>query len=198
MPRVPKDTDSRTRILDAALDLFHGQGVAATGLDQILAASGTGKSQFYHWFASKEDLVLEVMRHHRALVASGTVPVKRDLRTWQDLADWFAFFVGVLESGGCARSCPIGTMAVEYTEEQERLREEAADIFRASREPLVAFFRAQLKAGKLRRGVEPQALADFCYTVMQGGLLVGKIERDATAFRNAVRQVLTHIESLRT
>lgn len=193
-PRI----DSRTRILDAALDLFHQQGVAATGLDQILAVSGTGKGQFYHWFGSKDDLVLEVMRHHRARVASGTVPVPRDLQTWKDLEGWFAFFVAALEGGGCTRSCPIGTMAVEFGDDQAALRDEAGEIFRGAREPLVQLFRTLQKAGKLRRGVDAQALADFCYTVMQGGLLVGKIERSSTPFRNAVRQVLAHLETLRS
>ncbi len=197
MPRSSPGPDSRTRILDAALDLFHAKGVAATGLDEILAASGTGKSQFYHWFASKDELVLEAMRLHRQRVATGVIPLKRDLQTWQDLEEWFAFFVGALEASGCSRSCPIGTMAVEFTEPQTALRDEACDLFRAAREPLVRLFRRLQQAGKLRRGANPQALADYCYTVMQGGLLVGKIERSAAPFRHAVQQVLAHLKSLR-
>jgi hypothetical protein len=45
--RSAKGEKTRLRILEAARDLFHGQGVAATSPDQVIEASGTGKGQFY-------------------------------------------------------------------------------------------------------------------------------------------------------
>ncbi|MBL8751430.1 MAG: TetR/AcrR family transcriptional regulator [Planctomycetes bacterium] len=196
MPKAPR-ADTRTRILDAALDLFHAQGVAATGLDQILTASGAGKGQLYHFFADKDELVLEAMRHHRSQLASGAIPLKRDLRTWKDLEEWFAFFLGAQRSMQCARSCPIGTIAGELTAKEGPLRDEARAIFDEAREPLRHLFAALRDAGKLRASVDPRELADFCYVVMQGGMLVGKVERSPLPFENAVRQALQHVRSLR-
>jgi AcrR family transcriptional regulator len=43
-------TSTKDRILAVALDLFHENGINATSVDDILEASGTGKSQFYYYF----------------------------------------------------------------------------------------------------------------------------------------------------
>jgi len=45
----------------AAADLMLLGGVAETSLDAVLAATGTSKSQLYHYFADKDDLVLAVI-----------------------------------------------------------------------------------------------------------------------------------------
>jgi len=59
-------------VLDAARDLFHRRGVTATGLGEVIAASGTGKGQIYHYFADKPDLVLAVRCPLGALVVELT------------------------------------------------------------------------------------------------------------------------------
>ena len=62
--RSAKGAETRLRIIRAAADLFHKQGVRATSPDQILEASGTGKGQFYHYFKNKEGLIHEVLQSH--------------------------------------------------------------------------------------------------------------------------------------
>jgi len=51
---------TRARIVESASELMLARGVAATTLDEVMAASGTGKSQFYQHFSNKTDLVREV------------------------------------------------------------------------------------------------------------------------------------------
>ena len=63
--RPSRGAGTRFRIIHAAADLFHRQGVVATSPDQVIAASETGKGQFYHYFGSKEGLVHEVLRFIR-------------------------------------------------------------------------------------------------------------------------------------
>jgi AcrR family transcriptional regulator len=48
---------ARTRILEAAYDLFSHNGVHAVGIDRIIAEAPVAKATLYHHFASKEDLV---------------------------------------------------------------------------------------------------------------------------------------------
>lgn len=54
---VPTRT-ARDRILLAADELFYREGIRATGVDKLIAASGVAKLTFYRHFASKNDLVL--------------------------------------------------------------------------------------------------------------------------------------------
>jgi len=49
----PRGARTKRRIMETAFDLFHIKGVAGTSPDEIIAASGTGKGQFYYYFANK-------------------------------------------------------------------------------------------------------------------------------------------------
>jgi AcrR family transcriptional regulator len=48
----------RAEITLAAMRLFQEQGFDATTVDQIAAAAGISRRSFFHYFATKEDLVL--------------------------------------------------------------------------------------------------------------------------------------------
>jgi AcrR family transcriptional regulator len=51
---------ARTRVLDAALDLFATQGVSGTSLQMIADAVGITKAAVYHQFRTKEQIVIAV------------------------------------------------------------------------------------------------------------------------------------------
>jgi AcrR family transcriptional regulator len=51
-------TGARTRILDAAYDLFSRRGVRGVGIDAVIAKSGVSRMTMYRHFPSKEALVL--------------------------------------------------------------------------------------------------------------------------------------------
>jgi AcrR family transcriptional regulator len=55
---------TREKLILAAHDLFYQEGFHTVGLDRILAEVGITKTTFYHHFSSKDDLVLEALRHH--------------------------------------------------------------------------------------------------------------------------------------
>lgn len=48
---------ARERLLGAAARLFYANGVAATGIDAIIAEAGVAKMSLYNNFASKDELV---------------------------------------------------------------------------------------------------------------------------------------------
>lgn len=52
----------RERILEAALDLFAVNGVAATSLQAIADRLGITKAAIYHHFPAKDQIVVEVLR----------------------------------------------------------------------------------------------------------------------------------------
>ena len=54
----------RERVLDAAQELFHAQGVDAVGVDTISERSGVSKSTLYRHFPSKAELVAAYLQRH--------------------------------------------------------------------------------------------------------------------------------------
>lgn len=62
IPQMPGRHDARQRVLDAATVLFARDGINITGVDQIAATAGVGKMSLYRHFASKDALIVEVLR----------------------------------------------------------------------------------------------------------------------------------------
>jgi AcrR family transcriptional regulator len=90
---------ARQRILAAAYALFSQHGVAAVGIDAIIARSGTAKMSLYRHFGSKDELVLAFLRQREqewtrswleaAAMARATEPEARLLAIFDVFHEWF-------------------------------------------------------------------------------------------------------------
>jgi AcrR family transcriptional regulator len=58
--RIVQHSPARTRVLDAALDLFADHGVSGTSLQMIADAVGITKAAVYHQFRTKDQIVIAV------------------------------------------------------------------------------------------------------------------------------------------
>ena len=61
MSKTKRGAATRARIIEGAAELMYERGVAGTPLDDIMAATGTSKSQLYHYFADKDDFIHAVI-----------------------------------------------------------------------------------------------------------------------------------------
>jgi AcrR family transcriptional regulator len=57
-------THARERLLRTAEQLFYAEGVRAVGVERLLTVSGVGRASFYRHFASKDDLIVAVLRNY--------------------------------------------------------------------------------------------------------------------------------------
>jgi len=193
----PKGKATRLRIIDAAADLFHQQGVQATSPRQIMEASQTGKSQLYHHFGSKGGLVHEVLQHHIRSIREGSAAIEYEITSWSGLERWFRAHAGLQEKYRMTRGCPFGTIGNEITANDELVRRDLELLFEVVRNKLAAFFLREKTRGRLRPGAGEAALADFCITSIQGAMLLGKIRRDRGTVDLAIEQALTHLAGFR-
>jgi TetR/AcrR family transcriptional regulator, transcriptional repressor for nem operon len=184
-------------MIDAAVDLFHLQGVKGTSVDEVLAKSATGKGQFTHYFRTKDSLVHAVLQHLHEAIQGGFTPTGYDVRTWEDLDRWFARYLEFQRSVNLERSCPIGTIGNDVHDQQPLLRQDVRLFFEWARGTLGRFFAERRAAGELPPESDPDALADLCLTVMQGGMLITKITRSTRTFENAARQALAFVGAAR-
>ena len=189
--------DTRLKMIHTAIDLFHRQGVNATSVDEILEASKTGKGQFTHYFKNKEGLVRAAIGNLSEEIRAGRVPTGYRVESWKQLERWFRTYLDFQESVDFTRSCPIGTIGNDLIESKSELRADVVAFLDWSRAELTSFFERKLEEGELVPAAKPQALADLCIAVMQGGMLLTKIKRNPDMFDAAAKQTLTFIQGLR-
>ena len=192
-----KGKETKLRILLAATDLFHKQGIRATSPDEIIEASGAGKGQFYHYFKNKDGLVHEVLLWHANAIKTGTAPINYEIESWEDLEGWFRAHIELQKSFGMTRGCPFGTAANEVTEKDELIRQDLNLIFEMIESRLRTFFAKEKALGRLGKDASEQRLADFSIATIQGAMLVGKVKRDSGFVDSVVRSALAHLSSYR-
>jgi TetR/AcrR family transcriptional regulator, transcriptional repressor for nem operon len=190
-------TGARVRMIEAALNLFHRHGVNGTSIDRVLEESSTGKSQFSHYFKTKDGLVHAVLQHLHEVIRSGQAPTGYTVKTWPEMEAWFGKYIDFQSSVNLERSCPVGTIGNDISNEQELLRQDVRMFLEWSRSQLARFFAERKIAGELAPAVDPDSLADFCIAIMQGGMLLTKIKRDPGMFKNAARHAIAYLRSLR-
>jgi TetR/AcrR family transcriptional repressor of nem operon len=192
--RSTRGAETRLRIIRAAADLFHKQGVAATSPDQVIEASGTGKGQFYHYFKSKEGLVHEVLQTYLEDIAKGTAPLSYEINSWEDLERWFFSNVELQKRYRMTRGCPFGTIGNEVTENDELIRQDLSLIFEIVKNKLAAFFLKEKAKGRLSQDANEERMADFCIATIQGAMLLGKIKRNSQTVETSVREAVAHLK----
>ena len=192
--RFTRGAATRARIIQAAADLFHKQGVGATSPDQVIEASQTGKGQFYHYFKSKEGLVHEVLQTYLDDIAKGIAPLSYEIDSWEDLECWFFSNIDLQKRFRMTRGCPFGTIGNEVTENDELIRQDLSLIFEVVKHKLAAFFIKEKAKGRLSQDANEEQLADFCISTIQGAMLLGKIKRNSQTVETTVREALAHLK----
>ncbi len=191
-----KDVPAREKILFAAFDLFHEKGIQATSVDDILKHSGTGKSQFYHYFKSKEGIVHSLLQQmHQRLKSDLTI--NPDINSWSDLEQWLKRPGEMQESCSCERGCPVGTIAANLAPKDELIRQDIQLIFETIKTKPRAFFTAEKAQNKLKPEADPESLATFCVSLIQGTALLSKVERSTDPFNTGIDHALIYLKSFK-
>lgn len=196
--RSTRGSETRLRIIEAAADLFHRQGVHATSPDDVIEASNTGKGQFYHYFKNKEGLVHEVLQTHLDAIRSGAARLNYEVNSWHDLEQWFIAHVELQKKFRMTRGCPFGTIGNEVTENDELIRQDLSLIFEIVKNKLAAFFIKEKAKGAIKANANEDALAEFCIATVQGAMLMGKIRRNAQPVETTIREALDHLRRFAT
>lgn len=120
---------TRTRIIEAADQLFYRQGYEQTSFADVAAAVGITRGNFYHHFKSKDEIL------------DAVIGVRLD-GTAEMLARWevegghpegrLLCFVGMLVANRAKimdHGCPVGTLSTELAKLDHRSRTDANKIF---------------------------------------------------------------------
>ena len=189
--------ETRERIVRAAAELVAERGVAGTSLDDVRARAHASKSQLYHYFADRDDLMRAVARAVSDDVVGGQAELFAQLDTIDGLRAWSDALVTLQKVRRATGGCPIGSLAGQLAERDEGARLELADGLDRWEAAIRDGLERMAARGELRPGADPAALAQRTLAAVQGGLLLTQNRRDPNQLRAALDGALDSIRAAR-
>ncbi|MFC4998818.1 TetR/AcrR family transcriptional regulator [Dactylosporangium cerinum] len=182
LPATERGRRTRAAILTAAARLMHQHGLAGPSVDDVLAASGAGKSQFYHYFGSRRDLAAAVLYHQFDRVM-GSQPALRDpdradLRAWRDQV------VGAHRDSSHGM-CPLGVFVGQVDDEPE-LNGILAELFGRWEKCLADLVSRARDQGRVRSDVDPEDAGRMLLAALEGGAMLAHVHRQPTALERSL------------
>jgi AcrR family transcriptional regulator len=187
---------TRDRIVRAAADLMHANGVAGTTIDQVIEASGTSKSQLYHYFADKDALVAAVIKMQAARVLERQEPHLERLDSLQGLRRWRDAIVRFVEERHGKHGCEIGSLSSELADRSEPARILINATFQNWESHLAAGIRRMQERGEIDPGADPAELATGIMAAFQGGYLLSQAARSAKPMALGLDLAIRSVEAL--
>src|SRR5690348_423202 len=169
-PRTERGRASRERIVERAAELFADRGVAATSLDEVLAAAGAGKSQLYHYFRGRDELVAAAVGLRCAQVLTALTQELGTVASLAELERALAGFADGYEQLGLP-GCPIGSLAAEVAQRNEGARLQTAAAFDAWEQLFADALERMRDRGELRSDTSSAVLATALLASIEGGMV---------------------------
>ena len=188
-----RGAETRARIVGAAADLVYDQGVANTTLDEILEASGTSKSQLYHYFADKDALIREVITEQTRRILAGQGELHR-VDSMVGLRRWGRGMVARTRTVRGGGGCPLGSLASELSDQSEDAREILVHCFEIWEAHFAEGLFAMRARAELQQDASPEELATAIMAAIQGGLLLAQTTQSARPLELALDMAFTYVE----
>ncbi len=185
---------SRKRIVEQAAELFAERGIAATTVDEVLAAAGAGKGQFYHYFRGRDELAAAAVGFRCAQVVAGLTQALGGVSSLAGLEEALAGFIAGFEQAGLP-GCPIGTLAAEVADRNEEARLQAAAGFDAWERLLADALERMRQRGELRADASPAVLATGLLAAVEGGMVLSQARKDMASLRLAAEAGLALVRA---
>ena len=184
MPRV---SDMKERLLDAAMDLIWENSYGATSVDAICDRAGAKKGSFYYFFKSKSELAAAALedcwnkkRAEMDSIFSPTVPpLERFDRYFDFVHDRLA---EVQKKCGSILGCPFISVGSEVSTQDQIVRETIDRIMDRKVNYFVSAVRDAAAEG-LIDAPDPVAKARALFSCYQGMMAQARIQNDIELLR---------------
>lgn len=181
-------------MIDSTAWLLRTQGLSATGMSQIIKASGSPRGSIYfHFPGGKAELTIAALRAAGESVATR---IRAALHRYRSSAAALrhigAWYESELRRTDYRRGCPVANVAVDASGRSPAIRQVCGEIF-AEWKQLIA---RGLERDGLRRK-KAVAVAELTLASLEGALILCRAQRSTAPLRRVVPQLLAVIAESR-
>ena len=181
---MSKGAATRQRIIEQAAPLFNQHGVAGCSVQDVLDVVGLEKGGLYRYFSSKQDLAAECLKYSLALAfaaRSGNADhISNSIDKLRYLVDRFVSAPSPLKGG-----CPLMNAAIDADDGDPTLRRLSLKALQDWKARLLEILRAGMERGEVRCGIEPAGVANTIIAVLEGSVMISRLERTPRALDDA-------------
>jgi|TARA_R110002094_G_scaffold169891_1_gene152173 TetR/AcrR family transcriptional repressor of nem operon len=189
---------SKTKLLEAALQVIRAKGYSATRIEDICAAAGVTKGSFFHHFKSKEDLALAAADYWSAMTSElfAAAPYHDHADPLDRVLAYVEFRKELLQGTVEEFTCLVGTMVQETFATDPAIR----DACEASISRHAATLEDDIAAAMALYGVAAdwtaKSLALHTQAVLQGAFILAKAKGGAAVAADSVDHLHRYITLL--
>ena len=179
-----RPSDAKQRLIEAAKNVVFTHSYEGVSVDELCAAAGVNKSSFYHFFSSKQELVLAAVESQwqwfeqtvLAPTFSDHLPPQEQLLRFFDLT--LERQCEQKQTTGSMGGCPAGNLTLEMSSQDEVIRARIEQFFRR----WLTYFEQMLLNAKERRLVpstlDTALIAQALLAYFEGVMLLAKGRND--------------------
>jgi len=185
---MKKSCETRVKLLQVGFDLIWDSSYGSVSVDDICRRAGINKGSFYHFFASKADLVVEAYEEHwlekrpaMDRIFSPQVPPLERIHQWCQ----FIYEAQREKAGkyGHVCGCPFASVGSEMATFDEKIRAKSEYLMNSSRKYVESAIADAIREGSVRVK-DPVATSLTLQALLDGMLVEARVQNDLKVLEN--------------
>ena len=188
---------TKSLIIRRAAELFNLKGYAGSSIADIMQATGLKKGGIYNHFKSKDEIALAAFDYAVSLVQKRAWSVvKTKKNAISRLQALLKNHLDYLENPPLPGGCPIMNTAIESDDAYPLLRDRALAAMQSWHDLVVRIISIGIEKGELSKTVDPEAVASFLISTIEGSIMLSKLYQDDIHLRRAIATLDNYVTGL--
>jgi TetR/AcrR family transcriptional repressor of nem operon len=185
---------TRDSLLDAAQALVQRVGANAMSYQDLSEAVGIRKASIHYHFPTKSDLLVSLIARYADHFLGVLGEIRSSKATGSSkLARYCRLFEQTLRKSAGERACPCGMLGAEVTTLSPEAGKELRAFYNENARGLAAILDDGLHDGSLAFEGRSDDLAWLLFSMLEGAMLVARVEGGVGRFTRILRQFETLI-----
>jgi TetR/AcrR family transcriptional repressor of nem operon len=192
-----KGENTRKHIIAKAAELFNQKGYAGSSLSDITDLTGIKKGGIYRYFASKDEIAIEAYQYAGSIV-SRTINEALDEQATAmgKLLAYLKVYANVVEDPPFVGGCPLLNLATESDDSHPVLRARARQGMDNTLDTMKRIISEGVESGEFKADLDIEALATFTLSIMEGGIMLSKLEGDNRHVRMNIETLSAYLKGM--
>lgn len=187
--------NSKRKLMKTAYHHFRIHGYHGSGLANILSEAEMGKSQLYHHFGSKEDLLMATLHFYSKNVYKETARFMRDIESLDEFEELIGGSTRLCKSQNRVAGCFLGSIVGELAAHNDKVRDFLVELYAEWKNLFVGGLNELQAKGLLSKNANTEELAEYFLVSVQGAFVLAKVTKDLSVIERSIQKSINYIRS---